>query len=232
MGLQGERLETAQVTTEGVLGDRVYAVVDARSKKVLDPKSLTYSWGTSEDQPNMLNVRSWVEGDVRGPHRVGIEFGGRKSYSDQAGFARQLSSALDRDVELVRYPRIAEARVKSGRALHLLTDASIRAAARFHPSGEFDVRRFRPNLLLTTAEEGFVEEGWVGMRLKIGSVCVEVTKPNVRCRVTTMKQEGVAEDPEVLSTIEAWNGKKLGVMCAVGSEGAVSVGDPASAKKE
>jgi uncharacterized protein YcbX len=53
-----------------------------------------------------------------------------------------------------------ESRVRAGRTLHILTNASIEQMKRTYPAGDFDPRRFRPNILMTVDEglTGYVEE--------------------------------------------------------------------------
>jgi uncharacterized protein YcbX len=140
----------------------------------------------------------------------------------------KLSRTLGLAVELVRYPRILETRVRAGRTLHLLTNASLAKMRSFYPEGDFESTRFRPNIVVRVEEEksGFVEEDWVGKTIKVGSsVRLRVNRPNTRCKVTTMKQGELPEDEMILRTIENRNGNRLGVMCTVETEGKLSVGD-------
>ncbi|MGZ4507212.1 MAG: MOSC domain-containing protein [Blastococcus sp.] len=44
--------------------------------------------------------------------------------------------------------------------LLVLTTASLRTAAALHPEGDWNVRRFRPNLVVDVAGEGWIEDGW------------------------------------------------------------------------
>jgi uncharacterized protein YcbX len=152
---------------------------------------------------------------------------GDTASTEEADLDRMVSRALGREVELILYPRVIEARVRSGRTLHVLTDASLEAISALYPGGNFDVRRFRPNFTLSmNGREGFVEEEWVSGSIGLGEeVRLRVEKPNVRCKVTTMKQGGLDSDPEILSTIEKHNAAHLGVMCSVLREGTVRTGD-------
>ena len=51
-------------------------------------------------------------------------------------------------------------------ALLVLTTASSRCATRY-PDGDWDVRRFRPNVLIDGAGEGWAEDGWCGQAMRI-----------------------------------------------------------------
>ena len=60
--------------------------------------------------------------------------------------------------------------------LHLLTTASLKELARRNPAARFDVRRFRPNILIDTGDavNGFGEAGWSGKTLTIGDVRIKL----------------------------------------------------------
>ena len=58
-------------------------------------------------------------------------------------------------------------------ALHLIATATLARLAELRPESAFDVRRFRPNMIIASPEgdRGFVENGWVGRELAIGEQC-------------------------------------------------------------
>lgn len=116
----------------------------------------------------------------------------------------------------------------------LLTTASLRAGARLHPGGRWDPRRFRPNLLVDVDGEGFVENDWAGCRLEIGAAVLEVTVAAPRCVMTTLAQEELPADREILRTLARNNRLDvsgmgvftcLGMYASVVQGGAFSVGD-------
>ncbi len=111
--------------------------------------------------------------------------------------------------------------------LHLLTTASLAAMARLNPGAAWDVRRFRPNLLIATADgsEGLVESTWCGRVLRIGDVQVRCELPAPRCGMTTRAQVDLPQDPSVLRTIVRDARQNLGVYAASSAAGRVTVGD-------
>ncbi len=228
MGLQGEKLQEAEITAAGVVGDHVYVVKDVQTGAILDPKSHPYSWGETSALSRLIEFRSEL---VRLPPaedglRLTLPDGGTvEGTAEELG--RALGEVLSRHVQVTKYPRIVESRVASGRTLHLLTSASLKTINRFYPSGLFDVRRFRPNIFVESlSEEGFVEEEWLGRAVAIGgSALVRVEKPNIRCVVTTLRQGALPEDKGILESVDRNNGKRLGVMCTVTTGGHVKVGD-------
>ena len=219
-GLQGERLLESRVLSTGISGDHLYVLRDVKSNRVLDPKSHPFSWGETLGHPTMFELGATLTGEPGGEHEVIIRTRDEEICTTKDPEASRLVGAsLGAEVELVRYPRIVESWVRSGRTLHLLTAASLEAMRRAYPGGDFDVRRFRPNIVVATQPglEGFVEDGWVGMELELGSL---------HCKVTTMRQPGLAEDARVLQTIQSVHGSNLGVMCTAVTEGVLRVGDP------
>lgn len=117
----------------------------------------------------------------------------------------------------------------------LLTTASLRAAAHLHPAGDWDVRRFRPNFLIDVEGDRFVENDWSGCRLTIGEVVLEVSFPTPRCVMTTLAQEELPVDREVLRTLARHNRVDIegtgrftcfGAYANVVEPGRIAVGDP------
>jgi uncharacterized protein YcbX len=111
------------------------------------------------------------------------------------------------------------------RPVHLLSTATLAAMRAEHPSGQFEVERFRPNLVVEAEGEGFVEQGWMGATLSIGTAQFQVEKPTGRCVMTTRPQVGLPRDLDILRTIDRVNDGNLGVHLQVVREGQVSVGD-------
>ena len=112
--------------------------------------------------------------------------------------------------------------------LLLLTEASLRTLATRHPDSRFDVRRFRPNLLLETDEaEGFPEEAWCGRRLQVGDAVLRVAVRCPRCVMTTHGFEDLPRDPKVMRALVEESGGNLGVYAEVERPGNVRIGDAA-----
>lgn len=122
-------------------------------------------------------------------------------------------------------------------SLHLLTTATLAKLQALHPEGNFDVRRYRPNVLVEVDDEdGFVENDWVGKTLGFGDDApgMKITLPTMRCIMTTMAQPtlGLERDPSLLLTIARNNRIEIlggqwacaGVYGDVVGEGTVKVG--------
>ena len=112
--------------------------------------------------------------------------------------------------------------------VHLLTTATLDRLGELYPRGRFEVRRFRPNIVVRSAsdESGFVENAWVGHTLAIGDeVRLSITNPCGRCVMTTLPQGDLPRDPDILRTAAEHNGVQVGVYAAVVRGGMIRRGD-------
>ncbi len=69
----------------------------------------------------------------------------------------------------------------------LVTRASLRALAERSPSSDFDIRRFRPNVLIERDGAEFAEFDWCGSRLCAPNVTFNADIPALRCSIPTRK---------------------------------------------
>jgi uncharacterized protein YcbX len=112
--------------------------------------------------------------------------------------------------------------------LLLMTTRSLATMAARHPESRFDVRRFRPNLLVDAGSDGpdgFPEAAWAGRRLRIGDVVLQMTVSCPRCVMTTHGFGDLPKDPAVMRALVKETGGELGAYAAVESFGTVRVGD-------
>jgi hypothetical protein len=113
--------------------------------------------------------------------------------------------------------------------VHVLTTATIDRLREMYPQGRFEVRRFRPNIVVqpASAEKDFVENAWVAHTLVIGDdVRLNVTGPCPRCVMTTLPQGDLPRDPGILRTAAQHNQVNVGVYAAVLRGGMIRRGDP------
>jgi len=90
-------------------------------------------------------------------------------------------------------------------SIHLITTSTTRRLEALTPGTAFDPRRFRPNIVLETPDEGFVETSWQGRTLSIGDVELTITFTVPRCVMTTLQQSDMSGDREVLRAITRHN---------------------------
>ena len=248
----GEELDAAEVTGRGLRGDRAYALVDTETGKVASAKN-PRRW------PNLFAFRSAFatpsgEAASSAPVRITLPDGGTVS-TDQPDVEARLSEAVGRPVRLARsafegataegyWPdhdwlpapdeafdfRCPEGTFFDEAMVHLLTTATLDRLQALASGSRFDVRRFRPNLLIEPAEglDGFIEDAWIGRTLQIGAARLRIDGPCPRCVMTTLPQPDLPKDPAVLRTIVQQNQGNASVYASVLQPGLVAVGDAVS----
>jgi uncharacterized protein YcbX len=209
----GERLTTTEVGERGFDGDRLYAVRDPDGKFGSGKNTRRF-----RRMPGLNTFAARYDGDVP----VVTLPGGREVRGDAA--SGEIAAALGRPgVELVReadVPHHDEA------AVHLLTTSSLAWLAERVPGAGIDARRLRPNILLDTGPAPeLAEEAWLGQRVRIGDVELEVLRKAVRCVMVDLPWDGLPAAPGLLKTITAVNGMTFGVHARVVRGGTLHVGD-------
>ena len=218
--LQGERLESATVTREGLEGDRRYAIYDLDTGRGLTARRI----------PELL----FGSARVRAGGGVEITLPDGSSALDDAA----LSAWLGRAVALRsaddpvgrRYENVVDFERESGAweewdgpggafhdsaaaRLSLVSTATI---------GAWDRRRFRPNILL----EGEGEDVLAGTTVRLGEAVVAIGMPMGRCVMTTRAQPGgIERDLDVMRTIARERDACLAVAGLVTEPGIARVGD-------
>ncbi|WP_296373465.1 MOSC domain-containing protein [Pseudonocardia sp.] len=119
--------------------------------------------------------------------------------------------------------------------LHVLTDATLDHLRELAPDATFDVRRYRPNVVLDGDDSGFTENGWPGRGITLGDGPEpKVSITVMRCVMTTLAQSDLPADVDTLRTIAKHNRLEIpgmgvwacaGVYADVTAGGSVSVGD-------
>ena len=112
--------------------------------------------------------------------------------------------------------------------VHVLTTATVDRLRELYPEGRFEVRRFRPNIVVEIASgvKDFVENAWIGGTLAVGdAVRLSLTGPCPRCVMTTLPQGDLAKDPGILRTAAQHNHANVGLYASVVRGGTVRRGD-------
>jgi uncharacterized protein YcbX len=249
--MMGEELNAAWITLQGILGDRVFALVDAADGKLVSAKN-PRKW------PKLFDFRSaFVEpprpGESLPPVRITLP-DGRIVGSRQSDIHEILSLALGRQVTLESVPpeqptleefwpdvegldhrntvtdeAIPAGSFFDGAVIHLLTTATLDRLRKAHPEGQFEARRFRPNLVIQPTNDAadFPEDGWIDRTVSIGDdVRIRITKRCPRCVMTTLAQDDLPADAGILRTAARQNQAYVGVYAAVLQTGTVRRGDP------
>ena len=248
--MMGEELHATEVTAHGLLGDRAYALIDSADGKAATAKN-PRKW------PRLFDFRATFVAPVRAaapvpPVRIALPDGTTVT-SDQGDRNELLSQALNRAVTLRAAPRgvvtaeeywpdmdgldhrdtvtdftLPEGTFFDVAMVHLLTTATLDRLCELYPQGRFEVRRFRPNIVvrLASGETGFTENAWIGHTLTIGTaVRLHITGPCGRCVMTTLAQGDLSRDPGILRTAAQHNHVNVGVYAAVVQGGTIRRGD-------
>ncbi|MGQ0805984.1 MAG: MOSC domain-containing protein [Actinomycetota bacterium] len=110
----------------------------------------------------------------------------------------------------------------------VVTDRSLATLAGLAPGSDFDVRRFRPNVVvgLDESDGDFPEQSWIGHSLRVGEVELEVTAACPRCVMVTRDFGDLPEDRNVLRTIVREAEQNVGVYANVTGPGTLRAGAP------
>lgn len=111
--------------------------------------------------------------------------------------------------------------------LLLLSEQSLETMNALAPASVFDVRRFRPNLLLDFGESatGFPEQEWIGRQLQAGDAVLEVVGTCPRCSMTTHGFADLPRDTEVMRHLVSESEGNLGIYAKIVSPGTATAGD-------
>jgi uncharacterized protein YcbX len=122
--------------------------------------------------------------------------------------------------------------------LSVVTNSTLNRLNEIRPESRFDARRFRMNVIVDAKEVGFVENGWVGREITIGdAVRLQVAAPDSRCVMTTLAQDELPKDNDILRTLAQHNMIQVGdagrfpcvgVYAVVEAAGALRIGDKVS----
>jgi len=248
--MMGEEIRSTAITEGGLLGDRAYALIDTETGKVVSAKN-PQKW------PNMFHCSSCYLERPQGsntlpPVRIMLP-DGTVADSNQADINTILSEALGRSVRLEsRVPKtpnleeywpdiqeldnrniVTDEKMPEGTffdlaIIHLLTTSTIDELRRLYPQGRFEVRRFRPNIVVNSLPDqpAFAENQWVGKTLAIGdNVLLKVTEPCPRCVMTTLAQGDLPDDKGILRTALQKNNGHVGIYASVVQSGTIKCGD-------
>ena len=230
--LRGERLDTAELTGTGLVGDRAWAIVDAATGKPVSAKR-------ANEFPGLMDFgASFVESPRGGAEipEVVITLPDGSAASTEAGQADDaLADWFGREVKLARAEPGSS--FMDAYPVSVVTTSTLAALGRLAPGSRFDPRRFRMNVVLDTGAPGFVENRWIGRRLGLGEATwLEITEPDPRCVMTTLAQGDLPEDPGILQALIRHNlldvGRSVpqpcaGVYASVAAAGSLGVGDRA-----
>jgi MOSC domain-containing protein len=212
--LAGESLRRVGVEERGVVGDRLWAVLDHDGRLGSGKSSRRF-----RRMDGLLRLTATLDGEVP---VVGFP-DGRRLAADGLAATEAMSAYVGRPVSLGRERDVPH---HDEGPVHLVTTSSL-AAACDALGGDVPAARMRPNLVLDTGPEAaLLEDAWAGRRLAIGGeVVLDVRDRMARCVMVGLGQVDLPREPRLLGTLAALNETCLGVVLDVVVGGTVSVGD-------
>jgi uncharacterized protein len=233
--MAGEALVAVEVGVRGLAGDRAYALVDQSANRIGSAKNARrfgqlLQWRAQfvappqpdAPPPAVVVTRhdggSWNSTDPDLPAQLAELFGPGVDFisSAPAGLMMEIAAGTLGG----NHAATTEVPVSGGAApgtlfnygsVHLVTTATLAALAAACPAGNFAVTRFRPNIVVDGAADGFPENEWVGREVAIGGqVRLRVSIPCPRCVVTTLPRPDLPLDAAILRTIAERNRVDMG----------------------
>jgi uncharacterized protein YcbX len=241
--MRGEELAEAYLGYGGVLGDRIYAFRDTAARKALpyltarvQEQMLRYAprfrRGERVAKPvNLADAESLGPGVTpiypsRDDFAVDVETpSGTVLAIDDPALVDALSEGLGDDHAL-KLLRSEDRALTDCRPVSLFSLQTVRQIGE-EVGSPLDKRRFRANLYVDFGSmAGFVEEAFMGRRLRIGERAVIVmVERDPRCKMITLDPETSEANPEILRTVARRHDGFAGLYGAVLVEGVVSPGD-------
>ncbi len=195
--LKGERLQQAEITVNGIPGDREIVVLNEAGRII-----------TSRSKPRLLGLQGSLSANG------GATINGHSWDSPEA--LALVTEAAGGTAKLIHVPQ-----PKAFDILPLLVATD--GAARFL---NIDHRRLRPNILLADVPE-LEERQWPGHVLKIGEVRIELVKLRERCVMTTYDPDTQVQDRSVLLRIVQQLDGTTALDSSIITPGVIRVGDAA-----
>lgn len=197
----GELLDAVEVGSGGCRGDRRWVVVDTQTgERIANKRGPT--------DPRLRACRAeLLDLDAEMPLRITFPDGDALEGGE---IEAALSVLLERSVRLERSSDPATGSFLATGAhhdfapVHLVTTSTLAHLRTLRPASDWDVRRFRPNLLLDDGHEPgrFSEDELLGGQLHARSgLRLRVGLPTPRCVVPTRAQENAPADPGILRTL-------------------------------
>jgi len=253
--MTGESLDEGRVSSRGLVGDRLYALRDRADGRIATAKN-PRKWPTlfacgatliESEAAGGLRVRITLPGGrellatdpqadaiLSDTLQRNVTLVSTSSAGETGGAPVSVSEEYWPDIDgLDHRDAVTDFELPAGTffdcaTVHLLTTATLDRLRASYPNGRFDVRRFRPNVVVKP-ESGpidFVENLWLDRDIAIGhQVRLRINAPCGRCVMTTLPQRDLPPDQGILRTVVKENRGNVGVYAAVIVGGTIRFGD-------
>lgn len=234
--LQGEEINSTTVS-DVIPGDRAWGIMDCENGQLLSakrvPKLLEGSAKLVTDGCVLTIEGSDYHSSDPKINEILSTWLGRNTRlaSPTPGQQETIEIEWDEGAEHVpEQPEILEFSTSPGwfydssSSLHLIGSGTLSMLNARVGGGAGDVRRFRPNIVVSTPD-AFIEDEWVGKDLLLGTVTASVKKRTDRCIVIT---RAVGEHPASRTTLKYLSRnhqREAGISLNPTKSGRMSIGD-------
>lgn len=217
--LGGEQPNECLVQGSGLAGDRIYDLFDEEQGVALSsitaPFLLRYRVRFLDPMVRGTDLAAWI--------RIRMPDGSERELSDPA-WLEDIARRCGRPVCLR-----ARADVETELApLHVLSVQTVRFVEKQY-GGQLEPSRFRSNLLLDLPDgRPFEEDRWIGRKVWIGDVLLEIVRQCERSIVPSLDADTPERSPGMLAAIVRGRGGMIGVSARAIAGNRLRVGDPVS----
>ncbi|GLX67892.1 MOSC domain-containing protein [Paenibacillus glycanilyticus] len=214
----GEKLEQCPIEPYGLLGDRFVTLYDETKK----------DWNkfvTARNIPNLLNYHAvYRNGDIQITNPDGKVYGWDEQLLEE--IQQQTDKKLTMSDFKQAHPQAEHPELLSvdGASILLITDHSLNKLQETWGK-ELDERRFRANFVVQVADDSVHEGDWIGHKLTIGEVELQVDSFCERCVLITMDPDTQVKDPTLLKKVNQEFDLHFGVYASVIKTGNIKQGD-------
>ena len=228
--MQGLEVDSLAVGPSGIDGDRRRACIDETTGRIMSAKRFGRLLEAAADDAGITlpdgcrlchaddgidaALSAWLGRPVRLEERAP---GTERSYE-------MTFEPPNDDAEYFEIPSPAGSYLDLA-AVHLLSTATLAGSEAAYGELDWDVRRFRPNVVVDGPGEPFAEDTWCGSTLTVGGARLAVRQPTVRCAMPLRAQPGLARQPRLYAALEELHANHLGTYVDVVEPGEIRVGD-------
>ena len=223
----GERVESLELRTSAVVGDRRWAVRRTETGKIASakrprPYGQLLSWSARIKADGGVVVvgpcgREYAVGtgelDAALTEALGesvqvveVEEGRDEAYeSEWPEIPGTVLSNVDVDLPVAALTE--KTSFVDASAVHIIVNQSMAHLASFLDGAKLGVERFRPNIVLDAHDDAgsgeFADLAWKDIDIKIGDAELRIGDPTPRCVMTTLAQPGYERAKSVLQVLAA-----------------------------
>lgn len=232
--LLGERLPTLRLVDDGIEGDRMWGIQDRRDGRILtarrEPRLLFASSRLAATNLPVITLPDGQEMAGIGPVTdaalsawLGKPVTLVAASESGAASAEYFADATDDASQAIEWT-MPKGRFVDAFPVLVISTAGLGSGAAAYPAGVWDVRRFRPNILIQLDGEGWTEDAWADRQLSIGSAQLIPRQRCIRCTMVNRAQPGLDSDVNIFKTLHRTHGGKAGMWTQVVQPGPISEG--------